>query len=185
MATIRHAYTPARNLDHAPKIAKALGDMVVAWSSAEKTLITVLQVITGADYGTCAVTYYSVPAFDGRVRLIKNLLSVECAQTPAVDALLKAIEGLRGLSGTRNSYIHGDWGVSLDNKETVIFDHMELPDTPGRRKVIKENDIAVHAQAVGRRRTAIREALDKAFPPVPGNPLGAAPKRGPQKTGRG
>jgi hypothetical protein len=181
----RGAYTKSDSLDHAPDIAKAIGDMVVAWSAAEQGLVSVLTIITGTGYGMAATTYYSMPAFDGRVRLIKNLLRVDCEQTPEVDALLKAIEGLRGLSGTRNSYIHGDWAVSLDRKETVIFNHMELLGTPGRKKTVRASDIIDHSKAVSRRRVAIRDAFDRAFPPKPGKPRVEAPKPGHQKTQKG
>jgi len=170
-------YGHSGDLKHAPDIAQAMGDLVAAWSLADWILLVALHRILGIPQTDCAIIFYSIPTFDGRVKLIKNLLKASARIQGPVDNLLRAIEGLRGLSGTRNSLIHGNWAIGNLTNETVIFDYLE-PAGPKRKRSIKAHDILGHVEAVNRRRTDLYQAVQQALPEVPVPPPAPTPKRG-------
>ena len=104
-------------LDHAPEIAHALGDVIVAWSHAESVVLALFQSLTRLEYSECATVFYSIPNFEGRIRLVKNVAKSRPKLKDRADALMTALEGLRGLSVTRNSYVHHAWAADAEGSE--------------------------------------------------------------------
>jgi hypothetical protein len=178
MAAPAKAYRKINSIDHAAPIGLALANVIVAWSQAENSLLTLCQELLGVSYSDAAVVFFSIPSFDGRTKLVKNLIKTGsiAAGKDLADVLI-AVEGLRGLSRTRNSYVHNSWAESLDKKQVVIFDYIE-PAGKDRRKEVKSNDLNIHAQAVRARSEALWEELEKAFPPKRGKPPALVPKKG-------
>ena len=65
--------------------------------------------------------YYRLPTFEARTNFILALINEwDGAGFPKND-IVTEIQKLGKLAGTRNGWVHGDWCVSKDKKETVIF----------------------------------------------------------------
>ena len=146
-----------------PKIASALGEVVAAWSYAESVVVRLLACIL-RDVQIAEAIYYSTPTFDGRVRMIKSVINATSLQEAHKEAALKAIEGLRGLSGTRNSYIHNRIIHNQQGTEAHMIAPAQPPGSPARGKPMKAADIMAHADAVIKRAHQVLEALMQAFP---------------------
>jgi hypothetical protein len=67
-------YFSIRDLTHDPKLALALGNMVVAWADAERALIRVFGRIAKIDYKLAVAAYYRIPTFESRVKVIRAML---------------------------------------------------------------------------------------------------------------
>lgn len=68
-------YFGLRDLSHAPDLAAALGNMIVAWAYAEHTLLQVISRVTGAGLNMSLAGYFRIPTFEARTKLILALLS--------------------------------------------------------------------------------------------------------------
>lgn len=161
-------YLKISNIDFAPDIAQALGEIMVAWSYIESVLLGLLNCLTRTRYSQSAAIFYSIPTFAGRVTLIKNIIETHHSLTkPECEEILQAIEAVRGLSGTRNSYVHHAWAVTSDFSSVVLFDYTAEPNGPNRRKTVKSNDMRQHADAVIRRGHLLGKAIKQKFPEAP------------------
>jgi hypothetical protein len=154
------AYFNIDNLDHDPRLATALGNMLVAWAYAEYTLVNTLAAIMAIDPNMAWVTYYRVPTFEARVKVIRAAIT-EWEPPAHLDkaAIDTAVEKLAKLSMTRNGWVHGDWCADGKFTETVIFDARRGPDDPARRKDMKAADVINHCEAVRRRAHDLRELV--------------------------
>jgi len=163
MAKSSRVYFATASLDYAPEIARALGEIIIAWSYSEFVTLALFQSLTDRNYGECATIFGSIPTFDGRVKLIKNVAKSNETKDKHKE-IFDALEGLRGLSGTRNSYVHQSWTASADGTETVTFNYLEPKSSPGRRREIKAHDLLNHAEAVRRKATNLCDEILKVFP---------------------
>ena len=64
------AYRTITGLSHDPKLAAALGDMIVAWAYAETVLINTLTRVLGSNLNKIQAGYYRIPTFESRVRFL-------------------------------------------------------------------------------------------------------------------
>jgi hypothetical protein len=140
------------DLKHDPKLAEALGNMVVAWANAESKFMLVLGCILNvADIDMINIAYYRIPTFESRTKFIRAL-ALEWKSTEFdKDAIATAIDKLARLSTTRNGWIHSLWGTSKPKNDTFIWDFRAPPDTPERRRPVKAADVTNHCEAVTRR----------------------------------
>lgn len=152
------SYTDIDNLDHAPELAEALGNMVVAWARAELILSNTLALVCGLNVNMALFGYYRIPTFEARVKFIRALIT-EWETTLDKEAIDRAIDKLAKLSATRNNWVHGAWAMDRKSptKDTVVF-NFRAAEGKGRRKPIKAHDVNHHADAV-RSRTGALEAL--------------------------
>lgn len=143
-------YHDLSNLDHDPKLAISLGNMVVAWARAESAFCCLLSRITGMKINMCILGYYRIPTFEARRKFIQALM-VEW-QTERFDkvAIAKEVDGLSDLSLTRNDWVHGVWCTNHAKTETVIFD-FRRPEGSGRRKPVNSGAVKNHVDAVNKR----------------------------------
>jgi hypothetical protein len=149
------AHFVLQNLDHKPEIARALGDMVVAWSYAEGSLISVMWRITSLDHQAAAVAYYRIPTFEARVKFIYALLSEWKTKKYKVDTIRVAVEKLAKLSRPRNDWIHGNWCRTADfKKQTFLVDYREPPGS--RKRTVTIGAIKNHSATVIVRAQAIK-----------------------------
>lgn len=163
MAKNPRTYFATASLDYAPDIAKALGEIIIAWSYSEFVTLALFQSLTDRSYGECAAIFGSIPTFDGRVRLIKNIAK-SSGKKDEHERIFTALEGLRGLGATRNSYVHQSWTANADGTETVTFNYLEPKGSPGRRREIKAHDLLNHAEAVRRKATNLCNEILNVFP---------------------
>ncbi|HVV33035.1 MAG TPA: hypothetical protein VHC73_07390 [Vitreimonas sp.] len=160
MDFIAMAYFNIDNLDHDPKLAQALGNMLVAWAFGEYTLVSTLAAVFDIDTNMAWVAYYRVPTFEARVKMIRAAIT-EWKPAPRYDkeAIDNAIEKLSKLSMTRNGWVHGDWCADGKRTATVIFDARKAAEADGRRKDMKVADVITHCGAVRLRANALLDLL--------------------------
>ncbi len=68
------AFGTIRDLKHDRELAAALGDMIVAWSDAERSLMDIVVKLTGMA-PTMAVDFFAqLPSFDAKIKLVRTLI---------------------------------------------------------------------------------------------------------------
>jgi aminoglycoside/choline kinase family phosphotransferase len=87
-------------------LAIALGNMVIAWANAETALVHALAHIADIHPNMASVTYYRVPTFESRVKVIQALIEEWQVSQASRDALSDAVKQLSDLASTRNNWIH-------------------------------------------------------------------------------
>jgi hypothetical protein len=87
-----------QDFSHDPKLAAALGNMVVAWAYAEHILLSALSRITGIGRNMSLDGYYRIPTFEARVKFILALIPEWKTGKFDKDAITEAIEKLNKLS---------------------------------------------------------------------------------------
>lgn len=144
-------YRALQDLSHDPKLAEALGNMVIAWAHAEIVLFSAFARIAGIGLNMAMEAYHRIPTFESRVKFTLALLGEWKSAKFDKDEIEKAIEKLAKLAKTRNHWVHGDWCADDARTETVIFNHRAHINSPERRKPVKAADIVNHYSAVQQR----------------------------------
>jgi hypothetical protein len=148
-----------KDLSHDPKLAQALGNMVVAWAYAEVMPFATLARITGIGLNMAMIGHYRIPTFESRVKFTLALLSQwETAEFDKAQ-IETAIEKLAGLASTRNHWVHGDWCANKEKTETIIYNQRASIGSKDRRKPIKAADVENHSEAVNKRSVALGELI--------------------------
>lgn len=150
-------FVDIKDLDSDPDIATALGNMVVAWASAESAILYVMCAICNMHANQAHHGYYRIPTFEARVKFLQGMIPVWT--TPKYDkvAISEAIEAIRRLSDTRNSWIHGIWSKKTTG-QVVVF-NFRAPEDKGRNKPVKAHDINLHVSTLKERTKALRALL--------------------------
>ena len=155
MANAAISYTALVNWKRHPDIATAFGEMVLAWANAENVMLFTFSHAAQIDANLALLTYYRIPTFEARTKVIVSLLSEPKCQLANRTVVLAAAEKLAKLAQARNAWIHGNFWT--DGKTVVSFDYRLQSHKP-RTRPIKSNDINLHVDAV-RQRTKDLEAL--------------------------
>lgn len=142
-------------------LAEALGNMVIAWASAESVLIQVFSEVAAMDIDMAHIAYYRIPTFEARTKVLAAIIP-EWYGVPSghKDGLLEALEKLRGLSKARNDWIHGLWTIGKPGSGIYVLDFRAHRDSPGRRKPVKAADVENHNEAVLTRANDVVHVLD-------------------------
>ena len=155
-------YKDLTTLNHDPDLAKALGNLVIAWAYAESTLCCALARVSGMNINMAMMGFYRVPTFEARRKFIQALL-LEWKQPGKFDkdAIAKEVDAISDLSRTRNDWIHGVWCFNEDKPaESVIFDFRRAEDK-GRRKDVKTHNVQNHVDAVVKRSKELSRLIDR------------------------
>jgi hypothetical protein len=172
MARISSADFPTMLLDDMagnPALGQALGDMLVAWSAAERALVITLQFLTHTKRSAAVAMYFRIPTFESRIKVIRALAAdwtqpkipkESFIQELDVQALAKMVDKLSKLSLTRNGWVHGSWTFNPRDKTISVINYREPLDSEKRRTPIKANDIKVHVTAVKEWIRKLRGELD-------------------------
>jgi len=153
-------YHAIEDLSHDPKLAAAIGNMVVAWARAEIVLLSALSRIADINLNMSLAGYFRIPTFEARVKFILALIPEWKTDKFDKDAITTAIEKLSKLASARNHWIHGDWCIDKARTQTVIFNHRVPVNSSERRKPIKEADVLNHCEAVKKRARALADLID-------------------------
>ena len=155
-------YKDLTTLDHDPDLAKALGNLAIAWAYAESTLCCTLARISGMNINMTMMGFYRIPTFEARRKYIQALL-LEWKKPGRFDkeAITKKVDAISDLSATRNDWIHGVWCFDEDKpSQTVIFDFRKAEDK-GRRKDVKGPDVQNHVNAVLRHSKELSRLINR------------------------
>jgi hypothetical protein len=162
-------YVDIDNLSHDPKLAEALGNMVVAWARAETQLANVFACIMVAHFNLATAAFYRIPSFEARAKVLLAIL--EKWENPTHDAaeIAAQITKLVRLAKTRNHWVHGVWcNEQTDSPNTVVFDFRAPDDSERRRKPVKAADVTNHIEAVHGRIEALNRLVPLYYrPPAP------------------
>jgi hypothetical protein len=141
-------YDDISDVNHDPELAKALGNVMVAWAFAETALVMALSRLTGVTVIRATRSYYRIPTFESRVKFIRALL--EGWSHPAFDnaSIDDAISRISSLSATRNKWVHGVWVKRKDSTATAIFNYRAPDDHHDRVKPVKAHDVNLHCETV-------------------------------------
>jgi hypothetical protein len=142
-------YVDIDNLNHDPKLAEALGNMVVAWARAETQLANVFACIMVTHFNLATAAFYRIPSFEARTKVLLAIL--EKWENPTHDAaeIAAQITGLQRLAKTRNHWVHGVWCSEGDDRgNTVVFDFRAPDDSERRRTPVKAAAVTNHLGAV-------------------------------------
>jgi hypothetical protein len=152
-------YHDIDNLHDDPKLAEALGNMMIAWANAETALVFALSLITGMDSNMALMGYYRIPTFEARTKVLRALIQEWNPKKHDKDAIFRAITKLNNLARARNDWVHGVWTINRRTKEIAIFD-MRAPEDKGRRKPVKAADVQNHVETVRKRTRELRALLE-------------------------
>ena len=152
-----HALT---DLSHDPKLAEALGNMVIAWAYAEESLIGALSRISGMSLNKAQAGFYRIPTFESLIKFIRALITEWNTKEFNTAAIDTAIDKLSHLSSARNHWVHGCWLATDDYSELYVFDMRADAESDARRKPVKAADVRNHNQAVLLRADALRALID-------------------------
>ena len=144
-------YYALEDHSHDPKLAEALGNMVIAWAHAEIMVICTFARAANIGLNMAMESYYRIPSFEARVKFTLALLGEWETDKYDRDKIATALEKLSKLASTRNHWVHGDWCANDDKSETVIFDHRSPLDSKARRKPVKATDVVHHCATVRER----------------------------------
>lgn len=147
--------TALEDLSHDPKLAEALGNMVIVWAHAEIMLFSTFSRVAGIGLNMAMESWHRIPTFESRVKFIVALIGEWKTDQFNAAEVAEAVTKLGKLARTRNHWVHGDWCADDDTKETIIFDHRAALDSPARSKTVKAHDVLDHCEAVKRRAKAL------------------------------
>lgn len=160
------SFLPVKTLEQHPELAKALGEMVVAWANAESALLWALSHAAQIDANLTLTAYYRIPTFEARTKVLRAILQDDDCRMQDRDKIDAAVEKLAKLAKARNDWTHGAYFT--DGSQIVCFDYRVAPSHPRRRKPVKAHDIANHVQAVNERTRQLEALLPSdAFFPSP------------------
>ena len=106
-------------------------------------LLETLQLVTGLKRDPALTTYFRMPTFKSRVKIIRAML--EQWQPPPLPGprdqpqdpkeISRIIGKLSNLSLTRNGWVHGSWAFSTRDGSIAVFYNRERPnsETAGSR----------------------------------------------------
>jgi hypothetical protein len=159
-------YVDLDDLQHDPKLAEALGHMVVVWARAETSLLNIFAHIMNIHFNRATLSYYRIPTYEARTKVLLSALDAWGTEQYDCKAIAKCIIVFNRLSKARNNWVHGVWCTDR-SKNTVIFD-FRAPEDSGRRLVpVKATDVENHVQAVRRQIVALEELLPSPFYSAP------------------
>jgi hypothetical protein len=92
-------YVDIDNLGHAPDLAAALGNMVVAWARAETAIVKAYAVVTEMHYNVAAAAYYNIPTFESRTKALLAMIQDKPDPFPKRDEFVTIRPGPQGSSG--------------------------------------------------------------------------------------
>lgn len=141
-------YLDIDNLDHAPHLVEALGNVMIAWAKAETVLSWAFARVFEIHPNRASFGFYRIPTFEARIKVILGMM--EQWETAQYDKgkLREIIERISQKSLTRNAWVHGVWCKNQDSDETVIFRFRE-PEGLGKRiKIIRITDVQNHLSAL-------------------------------------
>jgi hypothetical protein len=145
-------FSPLAGLDDYPKVAAALGEMVVAWSRAERALVAIVMTVSGLSWEMANAALVSLPTYDARSKMICGMLKQWKTETHSPSAMLFEMKKLDALAETRERWLHSLW-VQQHGKEKRIFaiDNRRGIANSERAKAVKAQDIRNHIEALNGR----------------------------------
>lgn len=152
-------YLDIDNLAHAPRIAEALGNVMIAWAKAETMLSWAFARVFEIHPNRAFHGFYRIPTFEARIKVIIGML--DQWETTIYDKarIADVIGRISQKSLTRNAWVHGIWCKNMRSDETVIFRFRE-PEGLGRRITpIRIADIENHLAALRADITELAEAV--------------------------
>jgi hypothetical protein len=153
-------------LDHAPDLARELGDMVVAWANAETALSFAFAAVCKTNVNDVAGAYYRIPTFESRTKVIRAFLVHFTDPRFDASAISLVVTKLNGLAKSRNKWIHGVWATDPRRKETFVLSLRET-DPSKRRTPVKASDVHNHVEAVRARTQDLFRLLPGMVPELP------------------
>ena len=153
-------YRALEDLSHDPKLAEALGNMVVVWAHAEIVLFATLARVADISLNMAMSGYYHIPTFEARTKFIVALLRDWNPGRFDNNKIQTSVKKLAKLASTRNHWVHGDWCANADKSETLIFNHRVPVESKNRRKPVKAADVLNHCRAVKKRASDLAELID-------------------------
>lgn len=159
MLDLLGTFSGIRDLSHDRELAASLGDMVVAWSRAERALIGLLHKVADIPWPMAAAAYYRIPTFESRCKTIVAMLAEWQTAEFDCEALQRTVFKMKSLAGARNGWVHGSWARAQGTNKTVIFDYREAAATGKRRRPVKSADVFGHIDAVNRRTDELIQLL--------------------------
>jgi hypothetical protein len=146
-------YSILHNAINAPELAQALGDMILAWSYAERHMSTCFAVMLNSSLYKASRLYQKLPNYRSRTQALCMLIELHPEFEPIKGDVLK----LSSLSKTRNDWVHG--GFIKGHGEIRAINLDEGLGSDKRSKPIKAADITNHAKAVRERSEALNAVL--------------------------
>jgi hypothetical protein len=125
-------------------LARAIGDVVLAWSMAEYAQVGMMAAILGVTHKRASVLYYQFSNFRSRTKALQALIE----DSPEFEPLRPFVAKFSKLSKTRNEIVHGMYVQEIGSPKIYRARMDEPSNSPRRSNVTKPNDIMQHAEAV-------------------------------------
>ena len=148
-------YFELDNLDHDQEIAITLGNLVVAWSSAEIMLGVCMTHVFNVEVNMGLNSFFLIPTFESRTKFLRMaIVGWENPKKLDKEKLDRIIEKYTKLSLQRNSWIHNSWCKHHLTNRTVVVSTKKIAD---RVKIVNANSIAQHNKAVNEQTSLLSE----------------------------
>lgn len=115
-------FTTINNLNDRPELAKALGNLTVAWSSAERMMYFLFWVSSQTDQSRAYEIYETITSNHTRNDLTKRLLKFNEKSHAKYPDLIEAFNNLLEMQKTRNELVHRTWVIG-DDGQLGLLDH--------------------------------------------------------------
>lgn len=153
-------FSALKDLSCDPKLAEALGNMVVIWAFAEEQLIATLARVTNTSLNMAMTGYYRIPTFEARIKFIRALITEWRPDRFDKAEIDRQIDKLSHLAGTRNHWVHSVWLTDDAKTEIILIDPRADIDGAQRSKPVKAADVTNHVEAVRKRAETLNTLLD-------------------------
>lgn len=125
-------------------LARAIGDVILAWSNAEYAQVGMMAAILGLSHNRASTLYYQYSNFRSRTKALRAIME----DAPEFLPLKPYVEKFSALSHTRNQIVHGVYIQEIGSSK-IYRARMDEPRQSSRRSIVtKPNDIQQHADAV-------------------------------------
>jgi hypothetical protein len=139
-------------------IAIALGNMVIAWQTAETQILFAMIAVTGMSSNQALDSFYRIPTFESRTKFVQAAILEWKPKKYDKEAISKAIAAISTLAATRNNWIHNAWSRGNVDGKIVVF-NMRAALDKGRIKPVKAHDIRLHTATVIERARELKALL--------------------------
>jgi hypothetical protein len=137
-------YHPVTSHEQHPKLAAAIGDVILAWTEAENAQVGLFAAMLNIPHAKASRLYQKLPNYRSRTQALCALVDLDSGFAELKTFVLK----LSGLSKKRNNFIHGLYIEQWGGGDLRLVDLDEPSESPKRSGPTKPNDIHQHAQAV-------------------------------------
>lgn len=100
-------------IENAPEAVAELGNFLIYWAVLEKYLVMVMGYLLSVDWFKAELVYREFINFSSKISLMRRMNYVYTEPQILKDNIDQLLDKAQTLSGKRNAFVHGFWGVNI------------------------------------------------------------------------